>query len=78
MPDNTRPPRQWTPAEKQFIKDNAQTMSDVELALALSRATGIPVGHRAVEVQRQKLGVKKRQHGALYGPPLPPAPRPES
>ena len=49
----------WREEHKQFIRDNASTMTDKEIAEELSNMTGRNVTMQAARKQRQKLGVKK-------------------
>jgi len=50
----------WSPEEKQFIIDNADTIKDVEMARTLTKMSGRIVTLQAVRKQRQKLGVAKK------------------
>ena len=49
----------WSSLEKQFIRDNASTMKDKELAVKLSEITRRAISLQAVRKQRQKLGLSK-------------------
>lgn len=49
----------WTPEVVQFIKDNAATLKDKELAEKVSELVGKPVSLQSVRKQRQKVGVVK-------------------
>lgn len=49
----------WTESDKNFVRDNAHSMKDVEIAAALTESTGRIVTLQAVRKMRQKLGVKK-------------------
>jgi hypothetical protein len=49
----------WTPEVVQFIKDNAATLKDKELAEKVSELLGKPVSMQSVRKQRQKVGVVK-------------------
>lgn len=49
----------WKEHERMFIRDNANTMKDKELAVKLSKITGRLVTVQAVRKQRQKLGITK-------------------
>ena len=51
----------WTESDKQFIRNNASVMKDIELAQELSKRTGRKVSIQAVRKQRQKLGIAKAQ-----------------
>ena len=55
----------WQEHERQFIRDNANTMKDRELAAKLSKITGRNVTVQAVRKQRQKLGIQKVQGRGL-------------
>ena len=57
----------WKEHEKTFIKDNAQTMKDKELAAKLTKITGRNVTIQAVRKQRQKLGITKKQGRGICG-----------
>lgn len=50
----------WKENEKQFIRDNAATMKDSEIAAYLSRTVGREVTIEAVRKQRQKLRITKK------------------
>jgi len=49
----------WKENEKNFIKENAQTMKDKEIAENLTKISGRVVTVQAVRKQRQKLGITK-------------------
>lgn len=51
----------WKEHERAFIRDNANTMKDKELAVKLSKISGRNVTIQAVRKQRQKLGITKAQ-----------------
>ncbi|RLC28900.1 hypothetical protein DRH13_06475 [Candidatus Woesebacteria bacterium] len=51
----------WTDSERNFIKVNAATMKDRELAVKLSEMTGRKITIQAVRKQRQKMGIQKAQ-----------------
>lgn len=51
----------WTDSERNFIKANAATMKDRELAVKLSEMTGRKITIQAVRKQRQKMGIQKAQ-----------------
>lgn len=57
----------WTEIEKQFIRDNAATMKDKELAEELTRKTGRIITTQSVRKQRQKLGIQKKQGRGVCG-----------
>jgi len=49
----------WKKHEDQFIRDNAETMKDKELAEHLSKMSGRKITLDAVRKRRQGLGIKK-------------------
>ena len=49
----------WTENDKNFLRENANKMKDIEIAQALTESTGRKVSLEAVRKQRQKLGIKK-------------------
>jgi len=49
----------WTEAEREFIRQNADTMKDRELAERLTELVGRSVTCQAVRKQRQKLSIRK-------------------
>lgn len=49
----------WTPEVVEFIKENAATLKDKELAEKVSELVGKPVSLQSVRKQRQKVGVVK-------------------
>lgn len=51
----------WSDSEKNYIRTNAATMKDRELAVKLSEMTGRNVTVQAVRKQRQKMGIQKAQ-----------------
>lgn len=51
----------WSDSEKNFIRANAATMKDRELAAKLSEMSGRNVTIQAVRKQRQKMGIQKAQ-----------------
>ena len=51
----------WSDSEKNFIRANAATMKDRELAVKLSEMSGRNVTIQAVRKQRQKMGIQKAQ-----------------
>jgi len=54
----------WSPADKDFIKENAATMKDKDLAVELAARSGKPVSLGAVRKLRQRLGcIKKSGRG---------------
>lgn len=49
----------WTPEVVEFIKENAATLKDKELAEKVSELVGKPVSLQSVRKQRQKVGIVK-------------------
>ena len=49
----------WKDHEKAFIRQNANTMKDREIAKHLSKISGREVTIQAVRKQRQKMGISK-------------------
>lgn len=49
----------WTDAEKQFIKDSAEKLTDEVGAIELSKVCGRIITVNAWRKQRQKMGIKK-------------------
>ena len=49
----------WTNHERDFIRLNADTMKDSQIANELSRLTGRTIQTQSVRKQRQKLGIRK-------------------
>jgi hypothetical protein len=49
----------WGIKELQFIRDNAATMKDKELAVKLSEMTGKTISTQSARKQRQKLHILK-------------------
>jgi hypothetical protein len=56
----------WSEAEKEFIRQNAGTMKDEELAATLSRVTGRAVTLDAVRHVRARMGIKKLGVGGSF------------
>ena len=50
----------WTAEEKEFIRNNADDMTDKILSAKLSKITGRNVTLQAVRKQRQKMGIAKQ------------------
>jgi len=57
----------WTEADKAFVKENAHSLKDQEIANALSERTGRKVSLEAVRKMRQKLGIKKKCGRGICG-----------
>lgn len=51
----------WTTAEKDFVKQNAGTLTDKVIAAKLTLMCNRTVTTQAVRKQRQKMGLKKQQ-----------------
>ena len=49
----------WSESEKQYIRTNADTMTDNQLAVKLSELTSRKITIQAVRKQRQKLKIVK-------------------
>lgn len=52
--------KNWTYSDKQFIRDNANTMKDADIAIELSRRSNRPITIHAVRKQRNKMGIIKK------------------
>jgi transposase len=57
----------WTDEDRQFIKDHAAFMKDVDIAKELEEKTGRKVTLDAVRKVRQKLGIKKKHGRGICG-----------
>jgi hypothetical protein len=57
----------WTDEDRQFIKDNAAFMKDIDIADELTEKTGRKVTLDAVRKVRQKLGIKKKRGRGVCG-----------
>jgi ribosomal protein S24E len=51
--------RKWTEHEKNYVYQNASTMTDKEIAAFLTKTCGRTVTLNAVRKIRQKMGIKK-------------------
>lgn len=51
--------KKWQAAELEFIKQNKDLMSDLELAAKLSQISSTPVTTSMIRRQRRKLGIVK-------------------
>jgi hypothetical protein len=49
----------WTKAEKQFIRDSAERLTDEAGSIELSKVCGRIISVNAWRKQRQKMGIKK-------------------
>jgi len=52
--------QRWTQAERDFIRRNAGTMVDKQIAAELSRMVGRPISIHAVRRQRHRMGIMKQ------------------
>ena len=52
--------RVWSDEERNFIKNNAEQLKDLEIAQHLSKTCGRSVSLQAVRKQRQKMGISKK------------------
>ena len=50
----------WTMADKQFVRENASTVKDKDLATVLSRRNQRDISIDAVRKLRQRLGIIKK------------------
>ena len=50
----------WSYSDRQFIKDNANTMKDYDIAIELSKRCNRLVTTHAVRKQRQQMGILKQ------------------
>jgi len=57
----------WTEEDKTFVRENADSMKDQEIANTLSQRSGRVVSLQAVRKMRQKLGIKKKCGRGLCG-----------
>lgn len=55
----------WTEKDKEFIKQNAESMKDKELVIALQNMTQRKITVDAVRKLRQRLGIKKESGRGL-------------
>ena len=53
--------KKWSAAERGFIRDNAETMTDREIAARMSKISGENVTSDMVRQQRRKENVKKNR-----------------
>lgn len=51
--------KKWTDAEAAFIQDNTGKMTDLEVAVSLSKISGSNITTNMIRRQRRKMGVKK-------------------
>ena len=57
----------WTDEDRQFIRDNAAFMKDIDIAKELTEKTGREVTLDAVRKVRQKIGIKKKHGRGICG-----------
>lgn len=57
----------WLESEKQFIRDNSDTMKDIEIAKELTRIIKRNVTLNAVRKQRQNMGLNKKPGRGICG-----------
>jgi len=50
----------WTENDKIFVRENAHSMKDHEIAKVLTERSGRQVTLQAVRKMRQKMGIKKK------------------
>lgn len=53
--------KKWTEAELNFVKENYNTMNDLELSAKLSQMTGQNISTAMIRRQRRKLSIKKNR-----------------
>lgn len=53
--------KKWTDAELNFVKDNYNTMNDLQLSSKLSQMTGQNISTAMIRRQRRKLNIKKNR-----------------
>ena len=53
--------KKWTDAELNFVKENYNTMNDLELSAKLSQMTGQNISTAMIRRQRRKLSIKKNR-----------------
>jgi len=52
--------RVWSDEERSFIRNNADSLRDSDIAAHLSKIAGRNVSLQAVRKQRQKMGIAKK------------------
>jgi len=57
----------WSDAEKNFVRTNAHTMKDGDIASQLSESSGRTITLQSVRKMRQKLGIKKLAGRGICG-----------
>jgi hypothetical protein len=53
--------KKWTESELNFVKENYNTMNDLELSSKLSQITGQNISTAMIRRQRRKLSIKKNR-----------------
>lgn len=51
--------KKWTDSDREFIKNNADKIDDIELASRLSEITSTQISVSMIRNQRKKLEIKK-------------------
>jgi hypothetical protein len=59
--------RKWAEKDLQYIRENAESLKDKELAAELTRLSGRPVSLGAVRKMRQRLGIGKKSGRGVCG-----------
>jgi hypothetical protein len=53
--------KKWTESELGFVRENHNTMNDLELSAKLSQMTGQNISTAMIRRQRRKLNIKKQR-----------------
>lgn len=53
--------KKWSNTELEFVKENYNTMNDLELSAKLSQITGQNISTAMIRRQRRKLNIKKQR-----------------
>jgi hypothetical protein len=53
--------KKWSNTELEFVKENYNTMNDLELSTKLSQITGQNISTAMIRRQRRKLNIKKQR-----------------
>ena len=59
--------KKWEEKDLQYIRENAESLKDRELAAELTKRSGRPVSLGAVRKMRQRLGIGKRSGRGVCG-----------
>ena len=51
----------WTDEDREFVRNNAETMKDTDVAKGLSELKGMDVNVQSVRKLRQSLGIHKKR-----------------